>query len=81
MKLKFNKENCRKQEHIIGHQRQQRVIKYIHIHAMRLYPVVRSRKIIKFPDKWMKLENYILSESNQDAERQLSTYSLLFVKN
>jgi hypothetical protein len=45
---------------------------------MEFYSATKKNEILSFTDKWMELENIILSEVSQ-AQKAKSAYSLLFV--
>jgi hypothetical protein len=48
-----------------------------YIYTMEYYPAIKSKDILNFAGKWMKLENIILSEVTQCSKDMHSVYSLI----
>ena len=48
-----------------------------YIYIMEYYPVIKNNNIITFPDKWMQLENIMLSETSQSPKNQGRMFSLI----
>ena len=47
-----------------------------YIYTMEYYSAIRNNKFMKFLDKWMELENIILSEVTQSQKINHGIYSL-----
>ena len=48
-----------------------------YIYTMEYYSVIRNNEFMKFLDKWMKLENIILSEVTQSQKINHGMHSLI----
>jgi hypothetical protein len=44
---------------------------------MEFYPVTKKNEIFSFADKWMELENFILSEVSQAQKDKSHMFSLI----
>jgi hypothetical protein len=47
------------------------------IYTMEYYSAIKNRKFMKFSDKWMHLEDIILSEVAQLQKKSLDMHSLI----
>ena len=48
-----------------------------YIYTMKYYSAIRNNKFMKFSDKWMELENMILSEVTQSQKKTHGMHSLI----
>jgi len=48
-----------------------------YIYAMGYYSVIKNNDFMKILDKWMELENIILSEVTQSQKNRHGMYSLI----
>jgi hypothetical protein len=46
-------------------------------HMLEYYSAIKNNEFIKFMDKWMYLEDIILSEVTQSQKKSLDMYSLI----
>ena len=47
------------------------------IYKIEYYSAIKNNKFMKFLDKWMYLEDIILSEVTQSQKKSLDTHSLI----
>ena len=48
-----------------------------YIYTMEYYSAIKNNEFMKFLDKWMELEDIILSEVTQSQKKSLDMYSLI----
>ena len=48
-----------------------------YIYAMEYYSAIKNKEFMKFLDKWMYLEDIILSEGTQSQNKSLDMHSLI----
>ena len=48
-----------------------------YIYTMEYYSVIKNNDFMKFPGKWMELENIILSEVTQLQKNKHGTYPMI----
>jgi hypothetical protein len=48
-----------------------------YIYTVEYYPAIRNNRFMKFLDKWMYLEDIILSEVTQSQKKSLDMHSLI----
>jgi hypothetical protein len=56
---------------------EERIEKIWYIYTMEYYSAIKSNEFTKFMDKWMYLEDIILSEVTQSQKKSLDMHSLL----
>ena len=50
-----------------------------YIYTMEYYSAIKNNEFMKFLDKWMYLEDIILSEGTQSQKKSLNMHSLMSV--
>ena len=55
----------------------ERIMKLWYIHIMKFYSAIKKNKIISFAEKWMELENIMLSEINLSQKVKGHMFSLI----
>jgi hypothetical protein len=56
---------------------QEWIQKMWYIYTMEYYSAIKNNEFMKFLDKWMYLEDIILSEVTQSQKKSLDMYSLI----